>query len=150
MKKISKTLVVVVLLTVIAGKSLLVFCQTGNFTRSELKSKTWVMNGSTDLQFDQVFKNSRIIYTMAERNRKAHFNEEYYLSDSADTVFDISKINKIQKGRYLVSRALLKNKNNLASPLPVSVFEIKELTDSSLILKDTRRKENIFGYTAKK
>jgi hypothetical protein len=126
--KISKAFCILVILSL---TSTLAMAQQHEFVLSKLQNKTWIMQGTTDKTIEESFTKGNII---CKYNGKHVGTFEFYLSDSKDTIFDSSKKNKVENGRYIISR-MVRDKSD-KRPTPVSILEIIELTDEKMVLKN--------------
>jgi hypothetical protein len=92
----------------------------------------WSMQGMTDKTSEEFYSIDSITIYL---NKKYLGTLEYYLSDSINQVFDSSKVGKIMKGKYIVSMVLKPPKRS-TDLRPVSVYEIIELTQNKLIIRN--------------
>jgi hypothetical protein len=123
--------------------------QESTFKVVYLKNKTWCMQGMSDKTTEAKYNDGNIIYLLTDASKSAYtFVTEYYLSNSIETVFDSTKVGNIKEGNYIISRILKDKKSHPNQPQPVSVFEIKELSSTKLVLKDIKQ-QNLIEFLAK-
>ena len=122
------------------------FSQTDNFKLSDLKGKTWNMQGLTDKTDEANYDNNKLIHTLTDITKTKYvFTFEYYLCDSIVKIFDSTKVGTIMEGKYIVTRVLRDNKTNPTQPQPVSVYEIVELNSTKLVIRNIKQ-QNLIEY----
>ena len=149
MKNNMKNLSVLFLFTIFNMISFRTSAQTENFKLSDLKSKTWCMQGLTDKTDEANYEDNKVTFTMKGSSKSKYTSTfEYYLSISIETVFDSTKVGKVLARKYIVIRALRDKKSNPLQPQPISVFEIVDLNSTKLVIRNIQQ-QNLLEYKAR-
>jgi hypothetical protein len=141
MKTIIKTYCTLLFILVANLASVTSYGQT-SFKLSDLQGKVWIQQGLGNQLNEEQYENQKLVITL---NKKYTVEFEYYLSDNLDNSFDQSKVGKIMEGKYIIRRAL--RDNSAQTPIRVSTFEIIELSQNKLVLKNS--KQNLLEYLSK-
>ena len=121
------------------------FSQNVKFKLEDLKGKTWSMLGLNDKTYDEEYENGKILLFLTDKYFGA---QDYYLSDSIVSVFDSSKIGKVTEGKYIVRR-FHRDKEHSNTPQPISVFEIREIGPTKLVIRYIKH-QHLLEYRIKK
>ena len=130
------TLILFVMMSILT-----VFAQTDSSVLSKLQGKRWRMDlvGDTSLVYYIQISTDSIKSTGIYNGVSASIREPFYLSDQIVSAFDNSKIGTAQNGRYMIVKV---NSSN-----PLRVFEIVELTENRLLLKNLMN-SSLMKYTS--
>ena len=106
-----------------------------NFHKENLVGKKWkIDNLGSCIEFSE----TKIDFWLGTKHGSSLMCEnDYYLSENIDSVFDKQKIGRLQTGRYIIVYENLKQKKKIVPK--ISVFEIIDLTPTKLQI---RSKEN--------
>jgi len=96
-----------------------------SFQQSDLINKRWKTKTGKHTAYYHKFTNTK--NTFIDKENQIYSTNYYYLSDSPDTVFDMSKVGKSRSGRYIITNYPEKSK--------VFIEEILLLTNNTLIFK---------------
>ena len=142
MKTILKIYCTMFFIMVVNLTSVISYGQT-SFKLNDLQGKVWVQQGLGNQLDEEQYENQTLIITL---NKTYTVKFEYYLSDNLENSFDQSKVGKIKEGKYIIRRALRDNSGQ--EPIRVSAFEIIELNQNKLVLKNS--KQLLLEYLSKK
>ena len=120
---------------------------TLRFTQQYLMSHKWY----PDIYREESKKSSIITYTstqMIDSIFKENVNIEfyirdYYLSDTKDTVFDISKVGKTSSGKYIIE--IVKSIKPGIDDL-ILIFEVVSMSEEKMLLRNLTRGFSSWGY----
>ena len=116
-------------------------------TQEYLMSHKWY----PDIYREESKKSSIITYTstqMIDSIFKENVNIEfyirdYYLSDTKDTVFDISKVGKTSSGKYIIE--IVKSIKPGIDDL-ILIFEVVSMSEEKMLLRNLTRGFSSLGY----
>ena len=102
-----------------------------NFHKENLVGKKWkIDNLGSCIEFSE----TKIDFWLGTKHGSSLMCEnDYYLSENIDSVFDKQKIGRLQTGRYIIVYENLKQKKKIVPK--ISVFEIIDLTPTLLLLR---------------
>ncbi len=129
MKKLNKIIQITILLLLMVN-TVNVQAQNAQVEQSFLLNKKWLMYEKTD---------HKVICEYSQKIIKHHVdslfigNEYYYLSDNIDTIFDMSKVGKYKKGKYIISKVVTAKNDNLV------VLEVIKAEGNELILRNIKQ-----------
>ena len=123
--------------------------QNNPSTLEKLQANTWETKSSVSNIFNSIYDAEQITII---RNGEILGTDEYYLSDTIDTVFDVTKIGKVPNGKYIVKRSKTSIRDGVekesTQPNRFGVFEIKQLNKNWLMIRYSKH-QHMIKYKAK-
>ncbi len=109
-------------------------------TMDLLIGKAWHMqmpNGYVrQKDFNCFNREQSIISFIGDKKERITANRDFYLSNEIESVFDFSKVGKADNGKYIIEL----NNFRGTSRFFLNVYEILELTEDKLVIKESTRK----------
>ncbi len=117
------------------------FGQSNNFTQQALMNKKWKYNISSDsYRIYSTYTATEEEHSLIYENDSIKTTSLYYLSDNIDTTFNFQQVGKNKTGKYI----MMYREETLESTGEVLIFfdqfEIVELNDSILSLKNVKNR----------
>lgn len=106
-----------------------------------LQDKMWVMQEDFEkIELTRFYLKDKVTTSVSIKSSDGKWHNEepceysYYLSDSIEQSFDFTKVGGNKNGKYIIEKREEK----------ISIYEIQELTDDTLILKAIHKPDEIW------